>query len=129
MYRIAIVDDDKDSRTILVIVLEGRYETIEFNNAPDLLNWFQQGGEANLVLSDISMPGIDGIELARKIRTDLKLTDLPLIAVTAHATESHKTLALAAGFNEYLTKPLNFSQLQRTLDVYLPAQRNLANSA
>jgi CheY-like chemotaxis protein len=66
------------------------------------------GGDAfDLVLLDISMPGISGMEVCQSIRANAALADLPVIAYTAHAQPEDRRNFLASGFNEVLIKPVN----------------------
>jgi len=69
----------------------------------------------DLVLMDIHMPELDGIETTRKIRSDNQFADLPIVAMTANAMEGDKELSLAAGMNDHITKPIDPGILQNTL--------------
>jgi len=68
--------------------------------------------EVDLVLMDISMPGLNGYQTSQKIRSDLKLTELPIVALTAHRIEGEKERCLEAGMNDYLSKPFDPSELK-----------------
>jgi len=71
---------------------------------------------------DLSMPVLDGYGAAEQIRRLNEFHDTPIIAVSAHATMDYRTKALAGGFNDYLTKPIDFSQLETLLHRYLAAE-------
>ena len=75
----------------------------------------------DLILMDIQMPGIDGLETMQRIRQDLQLTDLPIIALTALAMTGDREKCLAAGANDYLTKPIKLKQLRETIQRLIPA--------
>jgi len=76
----------------------------------------------NLVLMDIQMPGMDGLECSRRLREMQKsgrLPHFPILALTAHALESDVSASLAAGMDEHLTKPLDFVSLRQRLGRWL----------
>ncbi|MEW5986077.1 MAG: response regulator, partial [Chloroflexota bacterium] len=82
----------------------------------------------DLILMDIQMPGMDGLEATRRLRADSALNTIPIIALTALAMPGDRERCLAAGANDYLSKPLTLSTLQTTIEGYLngkPAQRTL----
>nr|WP_242390631.1 PAS domain-containing hybrid sensor histidine kinase/response regulator [Pararhodospirillum photometricum] len=80
----------------------------------------------DLVLMDVQMPGMDGLEATRRLRTDLKLTTLPVIAMTAHAMADDRQRSLEAGMNDHLTKPLDPERLLSVLDQWLGGLDRLA---
>ena len=105
MKTVAVVEDNADNRLLLQAILDGLYEVVEYENGVDAL-----AGLAtklpHLVLLDISLPGMDGNEILARIRSDDSLRHLPVIALTAHAMAGDREKYLAAGFDEYVTKPI-----------------------
>lgn len=75
----------------------------------------------DLILMDIQMPVLDGLEATRRIRQDIKLTTIPIIAMTAHALTSDRDRCLAAGMNDHLTKPIEPGRWHQILKRYLAA--------
>lgn len=75
----------------------------------------------DLVLMDLSMPVLDGYGAVRQIRELEEVDSVPIIALSAHGTPDHRAKALAVGFNEYLTKPIDFLQLETVLHGFLKA--------
>src|SRR4051812_29269686 len=123
MTTIAIVEDNADNRLLLQAILEGLYDLVEYENGTDALAGLA-ASLPDLVLLDISLPGMDGNEILARIRADETLSALPVIALTAHATSGDREKYLAAGFNDYITKPIvDESLLLSAIDRWLVATR------
>src|SRR6476660_2633452 len=105
MTTIAVVEDNADNRLMLQAILEGLYDLVEYENGTDALAGLE-ASLPDLVLLDISLPGMDGNEILARIRRDARLRSLPVIALTAHAMSGDREKYLAAGFNDYITKPI-----------------------
>jgi CheY-like chemotaxis protein len=105
MNTVAVVEDNADNRLLLQAILDGLYEVIEYENGIDALAGML-ARLPDLVLLDISLPGMDGNEILTRIRADDRLRRLPVIALTAHAMSGDREKYLAAGFNDYITKPI-----------------------
>ena len=80
----------------------------------------------DLVLMDIQMPEMDGLTATKEIRQTLKMSDLPIIAMTAHAMEGDIEKSVIAGMNQHLTKPIEPDLLYKTLSQYLGRKSNLS---
>ena len=105
MTTIAVVEDNPDNRLLLQALLSDRYELVEFDNGTDALAGLV-ASLPDLVLLDISLPGMDGNEILNRIRGDARLRALPVIALTAHAMAGDREKYLDAGFDDYVTKPI-----------------------
>lgn len=105
MTRIAVVEDNADNRLLLHALLDGLFEVVEFENGTDALIGMRVR-RPDLVLLDISLPGMDGNEILVHLRADQALRSLPVIALTAHAMTGDRERFLAAGFDDYVTKPI-----------------------
>ena len=103
--RLAVVEDNADNRLLLQALLGDRYELVEYDNGTSALEGIASA-RPDLVLLDISLPGMDGNEILQRIRKDAALRGLPVIALTAHAMAGDREKFLAAGFNDYITKPI-----------------------
>jgi CheY-like chemotaxis protein len=103
--KIAVVEDNPDNRMLVQALLEDRYEISEYETGAQAV----AGLGANvpdLILLDISLPEMDGTEVLAWIRKQDALKHLPVIALTAHAMAGDRDKYLAAGFNDYVTKPI-----------------------
>jgi len=105
MTTIAVVEDNADNRLLLQALLGERYDLVEFDNGADALDGLS-ASLPDLVLLDISLPGMDGNEILSRIRGDDRLRSLPVIALTAHAMAGDREKYLESGFNDYITKPI-----------------------
>jgi CheY-like chemotaxis protein len=92
-------------------------------SAQDLLN-FLSANACDLIVSDISLPEMDGFALVAAIRSNPALRDLPVIAASAHITEIGREKARRAGFDAFLAKPVDPDQLLLTIKRYLPHNRS-----
>src|SRR4051812_8231327 len=105
MKTIALIEDNPDNRLLVTVILEGLYDIVEYENGADALAGMR-ARIPDLVLLDISLPGMDGMEVLEHMRRDNGLKGLPVVALTAHAAKSDRERFLAAGFDDYLTKPI-----------------------
>ncbi len=105
MKHIAVVEDNPDNRLLVRVILESLYQVTEYESGSAALAGFHRQ-KPDLVLLDVSLPGMDGTEVLRRIRAEAPLRDLPIIALTAHAMTGDREKFLAAGFDDYLTKPI-----------------------
>ncbi len=102
---LAVVEDNPDNRLLLRAILGDKYDLMDYENGVDALAGFARS-RPDLVLLDISLPGMDGTEILQRIRKDDALRDLPVIALTAHAVAGDREKFIAAGFDDYVTKPI-----------------------
>ncbi|HTI91606.1 MAG TPA: ATP-binding protein [Puia sp.] len=116
--KILLVEDNEMNRLVAVTVL-GSYGAIinEAVNGAEALNALKKG-EYDLVLMDVQMPVMDGLEATQRIRTELNST-IPVIAFTANALKGEIDKCLAAGMNDYVSKPFEENKLIRTIAHWL----------
>jgi two-component system cell cycle response regulator DivK len=105
MKRIGVVEDNADNRLLIRALIDDRYELIEFDSGAEALAGIRSD-PPDLVLLDISLPDIDGAALLRALRADPRCRSLRVIAVTAHAMSTDRDRLLAAGFDDYVSKPI-----------------------
>jgi two-component system CheB/CheR fusion protein len=113
--RVLIVDDNEDAANSLAMILElGGHETASVYTAVDALQR-AAAFRPDVVLLDIGLPGMDGYEVAQKMRELPGLRDIRLVAVTGYGRSDDRLRAREAGFDDHLTKPVEFASLERTL--------------
>ena len=103
--KIAVVEDNLDNRLLCQAILEDAYEISEYENGMEVLEGLADD-IPDLVLLDISLPGMDGTEVLEWVRSQEPLRDLPVIALTAHAMSGDREKYLEMGFDDYVTKPI-----------------------
>ena len=102
---IALVEDNADNRLLVQALLEDHYDITEYTTGIEALLGLRLS-IPDLVLLDISLPEMDGMEVAREIRADERLRHLPLVALTAHAMSGDRARFLDSGFDSYVAKPI-----------------------
>mgnify|MGYP001065134346 CR=1 FL=1 len=118
MRKILVVDDNLATRELLRHVLKASYEVLEAGHGQEALE--KLAAEApDLVLLDLEMPGLDGFAVLRRLREDARFGALPVVAVTARAMQGDRERALAAGFDGYITKPIDAAALRRQVEQML----------
>jgi two-component system sensor histidine kinase/response regulator len=103
--RVAVVEDNADHRLLVSLLLQDHYQVEQYETGPDALRAFETSLPA-LVLLDISLPYMDGVEVLKRLRADDRFRHLPVIALTAHASAADRQRYLSAGFDEHVTKPI-----------------------
>ena len=118
---ILLVDDDMRNLFALTAALEQRGAKVEIGrNGFEAIAKLDELANVDLVLMDIMMPGMDGLEAMRRIRADGRFDRLPMIAITAKAMKDDQEQCLAAGANDYLAKPIDLNRLYSLLRVWMP---------
>ena len=119
--KILIVDDDARNIFALTAALEKKGAAIvAARNGKDALTKLKEDPLIDLVLMDIMMAEMDGFQTTREIRKQKRFARLPIIAVTAKATQNDKALCMEAGMDDYLAKPIDLHQLFSLVRVWMP---------
>ncbi|MGZ9046317.1 MAG: response regulator, partial [Telluria sp.] len=123
---ILLVDDDVRNVFALTSALEQRGANVEIGrNGFEALAKLDEVPGIDLVLMDVMMPGMDGLEATRRIRADGRFDRLPIIAVTAKAMKDDQEQCIAAGANDYLAKPIDLNRLYSLLRVWMPGMERV----
>jgi two-component system, cell cycle response regulator DivK len=123
-----LVEDFEDSRFMMRRLLEmAGYGVVEASDGEQAVELAVQEHPA-LILMDLSLPKLDGLAATRRIRRHQDVAKTPIVAVSAHDSSESRTEALAAGCDEYVTKPIDFDQLNELLQRFLPRPINPWNT-
>lgn len=117
--RVLLVEDTEDNRVMMRRLLEmSGYSVSEAVNGMEAVSQAERE-EPQIILMDLSLPLVDGLAATRKIRQLPSLKGIPIIAVSAHDTMDFHAEALAAGCDAYLTKPVDYGELEGLIESLL----------
>ncbi|MBX6762946.1 MAG: response regulator transcription factor [Rubrobacteraceae bacterium] len=109
MQKVLIVEDDPAVRDVVVRALQReRLETEEFRDGESALEYLHEGGRCDLMILDIMLPGMDGVELCRRVRAE---SEVPIIMLSVRDDETSVVVGLEVGADDYVTKPFSPRQL------------------
>ena len=118
---IILAEDNEDNIAVLVDYLRSKqYRVMVARNGYEVVAQAKAARPA-LIVMDIQIPGIDGLEATRRIRADAELERIPIIALTALAMQGDRERCLAAGMNDYLSKPVKLQRLAYVIAAHLHA--------
>ncbi|MFC1541762.1 response regulator [Candidatus Latescibacterota bacterium] len=121
-YTVLIIEDNPINRKVFKDILSvNSYISIE---AVDGEEGYKMAKEhkPNLIVMDVQLPGANGYEVTRRLKSEDDTKDIPIVIVTSFAMAGEENEARAAGCNDYLTKPINIHQFIETIKKYLPDQ-------
>ncbi len=117
--RILLVDDDPDLvETVEFFLTANDYDVIVATNGKDGLEQ-AEARKMDLVLLDVTMPGMDGLEVCKRLKANAMTTSIPIIMVTAEGKGDDVAHALSAGAKDYVVKPFNLEDLVERIEVVL----------
>ena len=116
---VLLVEDTEDNRFMMRRLLEmSGYRVVEAMNGEEAVK-LARAESPQLILMDLSLPVIDGLAATRLIRKVPTLASTPIIAVSAHDSSDFQAEAVEAGCNSYVTKPIDFTQLEQLIEQLL----------
>ena len=118
-----IVEDNDDFRNFLINCLKGTYQVFDAPNGKEALEILAHQS-IQIVISDVMMPEMDGMELCRKIKTDIRYSHIPVILLTARTADEHELSGLKEGADDYITKPFNLEILLLRIQKILKWTKN-----
>ena len=116
MKRILVAEDNDSNFILMSYILKKNYQYERAKNGQEAVDMIEAGG-FDIVLMDVKMPLMDGLEATKIIKE--KHPDLPIIALTANAFDSDRQLALSAGCDDFLSKPVSGEVCLKTIKKYL----------
>jgi CheY-like chemotaxis protein len=117
--KVLLVEDTEDNRFMMRRLLEMTgYRVVEATNGEEAVS-LARSESPHLILMDLSLPVIDGLAATRLIRKLPDLESTPIIAVSAHDTSDFQSEAIEAGCNSYVTKPIDFNELEQLISKLL----------
>ena len=116
MKKILVAEDNDSNFILMTYILKKYYEFDRAKNGKEAVDMIENGA-FDMVLMDIKMPVVDGLEATRTIKE--KHPDLPIVALTANAFDSDRQLAMEAGCNDFLSKPVSSELCIKTIKKYL----------
>ncbi len=117
MRKVLIVDDYMINQRLYTHILRrGGYDTLYANNGVEALDVLEQE-QVNLLISDLEMPEMDGLELAEQVRAHPKIKELPIIMVTGSGVPDDEAQAKALGINYFLHKPVGTRELLEAVNL------------
>src|SRR5262245_28285740 len=105
MHKIAIIEDAEDNRDLLYYLLRDEFNVSRHGSGEEALSHFTLDAP-DLIVLDIWLPGMNGIEVLKQLRQDPSLNRIPILALTANAMSGDREKYLAEGFDEYASKPI-----------------------
>lgn len=119
MKKILIVEDNDLNLKLFRDLLEAHgYETFETKDGSNAVS-MTKAIHPDLILMDIQLPEISGLDITKKIKADPEIADIPIIAVTAFAMKDDEEKILRAGCQAYISKPISISHFMQTVDQFL----------
>lgn len=123
-YKMLVIEDNRDIATLIGEVLSERYAVAYATNGED--GWQKAINLVpDLIITDLMMPGMDGLELCRRIRSNDVVNHIPIVIVTAKISDQERIKGFEAGADAYLAKPFNVDELRTVVERLLDRQRSL----
>jgi len=121
--KILIVEDNEDNRELVVKVLKNKgYMIAEAADGEEALEK-AVAEKPDLILLDISLPKLDGYEVAKRLKSMEEFEEIPIVAFTAHAMKGDREKVIIAGFEGYISKPVNIRELPEQIRYFIRGKR------
>lgn len=126
---VLIIDDEPTNITSLAELLKSRFRIKAAKSAEQASVVLSSGPLPDIILLDIVMPGMNGYQLCRKLKSDQRYKNIPIIFITVKDSEEDEILGLEAGAADYISKPFNGELVQHRIDIHLERKKYQENLA
>ncbi len=123
-FTMLIVDDSPDMCRFVHDYFRGEYNVLTASNGEVALERLEENDNIDLVVSDVNMPKMDGLELCKRIKTDLKWSHIPVILLTGRRGDQVEVEGLRLGADDYITKPFNVEMLRLRVKKFIEKREN-----
>ncbi|MGQ9607811.1 MAG: response regulator [bacterium] len=120
---LVIEDNDRNRRLVKILLNSKGYDVIEAKTGEEAIKYLQDE-KPDLILLDIQLPNMDGLTLAKNIKSKPELKDIPIIAVTAYAMKGDKERVLEAGCDAYVSKPIDTHALPELVESFIQKSKD-----
>jgi len=110
--KVLLVDDKSEFRQLLSIILNSKFKINTAGNGLEALTLLKCGYQPDIIISDLSMPKVDGTDLLLQLKADIAYRDIPVIILSSNDDSSNKVKLLRSGAVDYLEKPFNPAELE-----------------
>jgi DNA-binding response OmpR family regulator len=126
--KLLIIDDSKSILSVITFIFSSNYQVIKKNNGVEALDWMQQGNIPDIIISDINMPEMNGLELLRQLKSSGLFEDIPVVMLSSNDSSTEKVKYLKMGADDYLVKPFNPEELDARISNILKRVEKQLNS-
>ena len=123
-FTILMVDDSMDMCRFVRDYFRGEYNIVTASDGEQALQCLEENDNIDLVVSDVTMPKMDGLELCRRVKTDLRWSHIPVILLTGRTGEQSEVEGLKLGADDYITKPFNAEMLRLRVKKLIEVKEN-----
>lgn len=124
MARVLIVDDNPTNLKLVAYLVRANGYEVDTAGDASAAQSAIAAHKPQLILMDLQLPGIDGLELTRQLKADTATSDIKIVAVTAYAMKGDEEKALAAGCDDYVTKPIDTRALPATIAKHIGGSKS-----
>lgn len=121
---ILVIDDEITIRTLLERFLGNHYEVTAWGNGQEALNWLQAGNMPDLMIVDLEMPSMDGMEFLKQVKSSGFFRSIPVMMLSGVDSSAERVKCLKAGALDFMIKPFNPEELIIKIDILLKIRLN-----